>query len=551
MSDLPLPRVFVGSSVEAAAIDREIRPILERLGALVVPWQTIFRVSEFGIESLMRETSGVDGALLIASQDDKTWYRGVEQMSPRDNIIFEFGLFAGALGRHRVALVEATGPGQARPALPSDLNGLTTIRFSPSRLSTCEAELSSWLVRVKDDANSSVNNLDAFIETLGRLKKVDPDWIPDIQRFLDRELKQPLSDALRGKIRLTPAEYYRMLNKEMDSTAKGVVVSAVSTLSSLIWSENEHQRRYLQKNLDAVRRGVRIRRLFLLPKDHDLKLKQVVERQSHAEIEIRLAAPKKSPEIRMLNDIVVFEDHTRNRVRAYIADPARDDPSAIRGGHLILDSDRCQSEIRIFKAAWAVSDDLSLLLGMPERSKFPEAPNATRERHEPEPPGEGMSVRYTGKPVTTCEEAAQERGVPLTKELKTLIIETSLGLLAVHLRGDRRLSLRRVKDLLGVEEAHLASPEKLSDLGLSPGTVSAVHNPVWSLPHLVSQSLMQIDEVTTNNKTLMGYLSFDPRVLLKSRRSLVASLEEEDSSRFVNPSATRVRASELLFGFRP
>jgi prolyl-tRNA editing enzyme YbaK/EbsC (Cys-tRNA(Pro) deacylase) len=73
-----------------------------------------------------------------------------------------------------------------------------------------------------------------------------------------------------------------------------------------------------------------------------------------------------------------------------------------------------------------------------------------------------------------CEEAAAAKGVHLFKELKTLIVETSSGLIAVHLPGDARLSLRAVKVFLEAEEAYVADPETLLGLGLSPGTVSAI-----------------------------------------------------------------------------
>jgi hypothetical protein len=76
------------------------------------------------------------------------------------------------------------------------------------------------------------------------------------------------------------------------------------------------------------------------------------------------------------------------------------------------------------------------------------------------------------------------------------------------------ISLRRVKDVLETEQAKLASPETLSDIGLSPGTVSAILEPVWSLPHLIDRAVLALEFVTTNNRTKTGYFRFDPKVLL-------------------------------------
>ena len=46
------------------------------------------------------------------------------QASPRDNVVFEAGLFGGDLGMRRTFILHANGP-----KLPSDLLGLTCIRY--------------------------------------------------------------------------------------------------------------------------------------------------------------------------------------------------------------------------------------------------------------------------------------------------------------------------------------------------------------------------------------------------------------------------------------
>jgi predicted nucleotide-binding protein len=48
------------------------------------------------------------------------------QASPRDNVVFEAGLFGGALGIRRTFILHAHGS-----KLPSDLLGLTSVRYDP------------------------------------------------------------------------------------------------------------------------------------------------------------------------------------------------------------------------------------------------------------------------------------------------------------------------------------------------------------------------------------------------------------------------------------
>src|ERR687892_694732 len=49
------------------------------------------------------------------------------QASPRDNVVFEAGLFGGALGIRRTFILHAHGT-----KLPSDLLGLTSVRYDPA-----------------------------------------------------------------------------------------------------------------------------------------------------------------------------------------------------------------------------------------------------------------------------------------------------------------------------------------------------------------------------------------------------------------------------------
>ena len=57
------------------------------------------------LESLVRAADLFDFAILCLTPDDVTVSRGVEKDSPRDNVLFELGLFMGRLGRMRAFIV--------------------------------------------------------------------------------------------------------------------------------------------------------------------------------------------------------------------------------------------------------------------------------------------------------------------------------------------------------------------------------------------------------------------------------------------------------------
>ena len=68
-----------------------------------------------------------DFATLVLTADDLVTKRGQSGNAPRDNVLFEAGLFMGALGRHRVFLVSCRDDVLD---LPTDLAGITPAQFN-------------------------------------------------------------------------------------------------------------------------------------------------------------------------------------------------------------------------------------------------------------------------------------------------------------------------------------------------------------------------------------------------------------------------------------
>jgi predicted nucleotide-binding protein len=97
----------------------------------VVIWTDgVFKIANYTLQSLEDEIDKSDFAIAIAHPDDKVESRNQQWPQPRDNVIFELGLFMGRLGRARAVLME---PRDEKLKLPSDLAGVTTIpyRFEP------------------------------------------------------------------------------------------------------------------------------------------------------------------------------------------------------------------------------------------------------------------------------------------------------------------------------------------------------------------------------------------------------------------------------------
>ena len=86
----------------------------------------VFGASHFPIEDLERQISTSDFAALVLTSDDVVISRNRKSDAPRDNVIFELGLFMGALFHARTILI---CPRSTDLKIPSDLLGLTPLTY--------------------------------------------------------------------------------------------------------------------------------------------------------------------------------------------------------------------------------------------------------------------------------------------------------------------------------------------------------------------------------------------------------------------------------------
>jgi hypothetical protein len=114
--------IFVGSSTESLPIAQQVQVELGPTARAKVWNQGIFKLGEGGLESLVGELGRHDFAILVFSADDVTSSRDRDSASPRDNVVFELGLFMGRLGPKRTfVLYDRT----ADLKILSDLAGIT------------------------------------------------------------------------------------------------------------------------------------------------------------------------------------------------------------------------------------------------------------------------------------------------------------------------------------------------------------------------------------------------------------------------------------------
>jgi CRP/FNR family transcriptional regulator, cyclic AMP receptor protein len=137
----PKPRVFIASSAEGVATARAFKSALGDGDAEVKIWTDgIFTPGWTNIEALEAELVRADFALLLLSPDDKVISRAATADAPRDNIVLELGLFAGALGRRRALMALPEG---ITLKVPTDLLGVNPIKYNPTDIADATKELIS------------------------------------------------------------------------------------------------------------------------------------------------------------------------------------------------------------------------------------------------------------------------------------------------------------------------------------------------------------------------------------------------------------------------
>ena len=157
-------RIFVGSSTEGLGRAQHICNLLSTVADTEgVLWKTVFQPGFVTLEALEAMLGECSGAVFVATPDDTMSVRGKTISVPRSNVMLEFGLVAGRMCRHSVALCRYGGA-----VLPSDLEGLTDIAMDPCSVSDDQADAEEFRQDAEEKLRHWCKHLLATIETVPR-----------------------------------------------------------------------------------------------------------------------------------------------------------------------------------------------------------------------------------------------------------------------------------------------------------------------------------------------------------------------------------------------
>jgi hypothetical protein len=122
-------RLFIGSSSEELKLAEKAKAILSSDFDVTIwdekVWDSsVFKINQNFLSDLLKATLQFDFGILLGTNDDKVEFRGQVMLQPRDNILFELGLFTGRLGTSKCAFLI-----DKEIKLLSDFGGLSLALF--------------------------------------------------------------------------------------------------------------------------------------------------------------------------------------------------------------------------------------------------------------------------------------------------------------------------------------------------------------------------------------------------------------------------------------
>lgn len=167
-----------------------------------------------------------DFALLIFGYEDKAVIKTEKCNVTRDNVIYELGLMSGLIGADRCFIIECVSNSISNPHLPSDIKGITTVRFDTNPNNRMNI------------LHNCVRPIISTINTLGKNKYINEDLISQLS-----VVGLSAFYAKRNDFKLRKADDGRALEQLRDylSIASKSIKAVVLTFAQSVVFENLSQ----------------------------------------------------------------------------------------------------------------------------------------------------------------------------------------------------------------------------------------------------------------------------------------------------------------------
>jgi len=157
------PRIFIGSSTEGLPVANRIKDYFEPDYECKIWNDGIFQYNDNFLDTLMKSASLFDFAFMVFSADDLSKVRDNFFETPRDNVMFEYGLFLGRVGNQRAFVIK-----DKKVKILSDLLGITLADYETddTGLVTHSLEVTLEQLKKKIDDNVRLGQLGLLPSTV-------------------------------------------------------------------------------------------------------------------------------------------------------------------------------------------------------------------------------------------------------------------------------------------------------------------------------------------------------------------------------------------------
>ena len=225
------PRIFIGSSTEGLPIAQKIKDFLKADYSCFLWTDDVFKYNENILETLLKSASLFDFGFMVFTCDDHSTVRGVKMETPRDNLLFEYGLFLGRIGHDKAFVLYEDGVN-----IPTDLEDVTLASFKTATNGVQKEptdSLEASLVKLKRqlDEKVSLGFLGLLPSTVLAISyfesfvKLVAEWIvtntPEItlnnKIYESAKLKIIIPSSLDSDLKQKATIYYKKNNFELET----------------------------------------------------------------------------------------------------------------------------------------------------------------------------------------------------------------------------------------------------------------------------------------------------------------------------------------------
>lgn len=235
------PTLFIASSVEGLGIADAINANLEHDAHCTIWRAGTFKLSSQSVDDLVKKSSTIDFAVFVFTPDDASKIRDHEEVIARDNVVFELGLFIGAIGKDRCYIVKPRG---VEMHLPTDLLGMNVADYATDRP---DADISSALNYACKQVKDRIVELGAvvrspFVKADSAARRIanPPDYkLQDVDLLF-------LAQCVKSRVSSPGGQSFHSISNQLKNSDNELMLSAIKLdrMGYIEKSVEQEQREY-------------------------------------------------------------------------------------------------------------------------------------------------------------------------------------------------------------------------------------------------------------------------------------------------------------------